>query len=326
MSLFYDIIIFGFLIADGWLFIRFIKNWRVHFGSKARKLLSAVLLTGYLLSWLVVFYGSFIEPKFLVVKNHRITLSETDTTTLRMALISDLHVGPYKKAAFVEKIVAKTMALKPDIVVVAGDFVFNDKKQVEYLSPLKNLRPPLGVFAVLGNHDYKERIGASGDGYFDLDDEDQLRADAVRNKLTSLGISVLINQGARIEFGNKTLAILGTDELWTRRANIEKTFISLGLTSMPFPSILISHNPDIVLEAKKENIPLVLSGHTHAGQIRLPWIGSIIGLPDKLGRKYDKGLFRFNGTQLFITSGVGEIGARARLFNPPKIDVLEISL
>ena len=87
----------------------------------------------------------------------------------------------------------------------------------------------------------------------------------------------------------------------------------------------MSHNPDAVLsEITVEKADLVLSGHTHGGQIRLPWLGSISGMPNILGREYDLGLFDYQGTNLLISAGLGETGPRARLFNPPEIILLNL--
>ena len=91
------------------------------------------------------------------------------------------------------------------------------------------------------------------------------------------------------------------------------------------PIILIAHNPDAILYSNADRADLVIAGHTHGGQIRLPWIGSIARIPTILGNDYDKGLFEYGDQQLFITSGVSETGPRARLFNPPVISVLTIS-
>ena len=91
------------------------------------------------------------------------------------------------------------------------------------------------------------------------------------------------------------------------------------------PVILVSHNADIVGRAEKLGIDLVLAGHTHGGQVRLPFFGAVPKIPHRLGNHYDRGLFQFGETKLFITSGLGETGPRARLLVPPEVALLEIN-
>ncbi|MEK7523405.1 MAG: metallophosphoesterase [Patescibacteria group bacterium] len=313
MNYLFDALIIAFLTADGvgmLVALQFWDGWQRLWFYKGWLVLA-------LLAWLVIFYGSFIEPRLLLVAREEIKLGSAPTETLSVALISDLHVGPYKKADYIEKVVAKTLSLKPDIILLAGDFVYDNQNQTEYLAPLKKLQAPYGVFAIMGNHDYGDHevvTGAPAD----------VRASTVRSTLTSMGIKILINEGVKIHKGSKDIFLLGTDELWTKRANIEQALESFHLNKIPHPSILVTHNPDLVIQAQSEEIDLVLAGHTHGGQIRLPFLGSVPPIPDELGRKYDRGLFAFGKTQLFITSGAGEMGPRARLLVPPEVALLEV--
>jgi predicted MPP superfamily phosphohydrolase len=91
------------------------------------------------------------------------------------------------------------------------------------------------------------------------------------------------------------------------------------------PTILLAHNPDVILDEESTAANLVIAAHTHGGQIRLPFLGSLAPIPTKLGRAFDRGWFSLQeGRALFITTGVGESGVRARLFVPPQIDVLTV--
>lgn len=344
MWLFYDFLIFGWLIGCGIAIARLapvIPNLiRDVFSAKDKpkllksyKTLPAILFfTIMLIGFIVVFWGSFIEPRMLVVREQNINLgadaalnaNAARNTRVRAALAADFHFGPYKKTGYAEKVAAKINALKPDIVFLLGDFLYDDKSQIKYMAPFGQIRAPLGVFAVLGNHDYGER-------QFGFGEKEETRARAVRSGLESLGIRVLVNQGARATAANGApFVILGVDEYWTWRASIKKADESLGRemngTQNKTPTILLSHNPDMIFAAERTGIDLMISAHTHGGQIRLPLIGSVSEIPDELGRDYDKGLFLFEKTLLFITSGAGEVGARARLFNPPEIAVLNITL
>lgn len=309
MNAIYDSIIYGFLFLDGVFFVLAIF-WIRRQGFEWKRFLLATSLT---ISWLIIFYGSFIEPQMLVVREQTIILDDKSTETLRAVLVSDFHLGPYKKTAFVEKVVTKILELTPDVVFIAGDFVYDNTEQIQYLDPLKNLKAPLGVFAVLGNHDY----GQGGPGMI-LEKGDN-RVKAVREKLETLGVRVLVNDFYDIKKGEKNLILFGVDDVWSGRAEI------LEVAGAFNAKLVLSHNPDIIHKAVRHGVNLVLAGHTHGGQIRLPGIGSVPDIPDELGRAYDRGLFQFEkGTQLFITSGLGEMGPRARLLTPPEIVLLNI--
>lgn len=318
-----DSIIFGFLAADGLLLA--ILAWRWQYVKKHRILGQSIFICIAALAWIVVFYGSFIEPQILLVNEQKIDLrSDTSSDALReideisVAFFGDLHVGPYKQTKFVERVVRRTNELKPDLILLGGDFVFDSREQTKFLEPLEDLRAPLGVFAILGNHDYGESLPFS-----------DIRGKTVHKTLENLGIKVLMNEGVWIDVGNVGFYLLGIDDMWFGKPDISLALQSLKNSAAAgeipdAPKILLSHNPDIIIEAEKLGIDLVLAAHTHAGQIRLPFFGSVPEIPDNLGRSYDRGLFGFGSSQLFITSGAGEVGPRARLFAPPEISLLKI--
>lgn len=311
MNAIYDSIIYGFLLIDG-VFLVLAILWIRKCGLRW---LRGVFATALLFAWLVIFYGSFIEPQLIIVREQTVRLAENPTETLRAVLISDFHLGPYKKVEFVERVVSKINEQRPDIIFIAGDFVYNDVSQIQYVDPLKNLKATLGVFAVLGNHDY----GEGGPGMI-LEKGDN-RVKAVREKLETLGVRVLVNDFYHIKKGEKNLILFGVDDVWSGRAEILEAGGAFDA------KLVLSHNPDIIHKAVRHGVDLVLAGHTHGGQIRLPGIGPVPDIPDELGRPYDRGLFQFEkGTQLFITSGLGEMGPRARLLVPPEIVMLEIKL
>lgn len=316
MKYLFDSIIFGFLAVDGVLVVIFALK------AKPKRKISWAYFGVFLISlfaWGVIFYGSFVEPQLLVVKNQNIKLTGFSSQNVRAVLASDIHVGPYKQTGFVEKLVTKIMAQKPDMILLGGDFVYDDSKYADYLKyldPLQKLSAPLGVFAVLGNHDYGNGETAEGG---------QNQAKTITEKLKELGVQVLINNDWIMgEEGIPNFVFLGINDLWAPGLAEIYHAVSALQESPVRPVILFSHNPDIVKFAQEKNVDLVIAGHTHGGQIRLPFIGSVPAIPDELGRKYDCGLFNFGKTQLFITSGAGEIGPRARLFVPPEIVVLNL--
>lgn len=316
----FDVIIFGFLTADGLLiFFLLRRRTRVRRRHKGRAaILRGFVVTCALISWGVIFYGSFVEPFRVSIVEKTIELSPSGTDSLRVVVMGDFHVGPYKKSRFVRRAVSMANSLQPDLIVLLGDFISTDVDEVRYLQPLKTLSAPLGVFAVLGNHDY-------GNDIWLLKDKAQQQGRIVSETLTLLGIRVLMNDGAILKTGaGKNVALTGVDEVWTHRASIERALKALNASEIPHPLIVLAHNPDIIYSAADSKVDFVIAAHTHGGQVRLPIIGPVVRPPTSLGRAYDEGLFTFGDTQLYITSGLGETGTRARLFNPPEIGLLTL--
>lgn len=255
-------------------------------------------------AWNVVFYGSFVEPRILTVKEVVLPFFENETT-LEVAVLSDFHVGPYKRAGWVEKVVARTNQLKPDLIFLLGDYVMGRQGATDDLAVLEELEAPLGVFAVLGNHDY-----------------DANRQEEIRQTLVSLGITVFFNSSEIIRLSdNANLRLAGINDLWN---DPDMAQIAVGFAEEE-DIILLSHNPDAILFNESSVVDLIIAAHTHGGQIRLPFVGPLSSVPSNLGDKYSEGLFSFGQTELFITSGLGETGPRARLFNPPEIVLLRLS-
>lgn len=205
---------------------------------------------------------------------------------LRVLLISDIHVsGPDMPPERLARIVAGLNRLHPDIVLIAGDFL-SDKLIAthhyplgEAVAPLAGLRARLGTVAVLGNHDY----------YRD--------APAIKTALERLGIRVLINDAARI--GGLTIGGLG--DLSTDHAQRDATFTAMHRLGPPY--IFLAHEPDSFRHLPAD-IPLMLAGHTHCGQITLPLIGTPV-TGSAYGRRYVCGLVREHGATLIVTAGLG---------------------
>jgi len=261
----------------------------------------------------IILYGSFIEPKRIIVNTKSI---RKDLPALRIAVIGDLHVGPYKQSAFVEKIVHDVNALEPDLIFLAGDFLFDHTSDITHLDPLRGLRAAHGVFGILGNHDAGEHLH-HGKHCVTVD-----RSGEVTEYLQNRGIMMLRNASQPIVINGKTFHVAGIDDIWMQSSDLQKT-----LNDIPEHEVvlLLAHNPDTILDTRSHRASLIVSGHTHGGQIRLPLIGSIPPIPTKLGKRYDQGLFMITDrTTLAITHGIGETQTRARLFCTPEILVLMI--
>ncbi len=299
MEVVFDAIIYFFLGTVGLYLVHQGHHWK----QTRHSPFSVGLFFCFFAAWLVIFYGSFIEPRMLVVRQEVVSLAEQPTQTLRAVVFSDLHVGPFKKRDWTQRVVERIMALEPDIVFIPGDFVVTSSEDVSHLAPLRQLRATYGVYAVTGNHEYHANA-----------------APAVIEALKNAGLTVIENETRNLDVAGQTLRIAGVSDIWFD-GDLSKT---METVSPQETVILLAHNPDVILDSVSRGADLVLSGHTHGGQIRLPWIGPVPSLPTRLGRAYDKGWFAFDHTRLFITSGVGESGTRARLFNLPEIVQMDI--
>jgi hypothetical protein len=257
--------------------------------------------TGDILGWLcgiaavVMVYGSVIEPWFLTVKRFEVGKGANAVT---IAFLSDIHVGPYKRERWLARLVRRTNALGADLILLGGDYVYDQAKEASLLGPLAGLRAPLGVYGILGNHD----------GHYGPEE--------ISRRLEGLGIQMLRNRTVRLTHQGRSIAISGVDDDWFGDTDYEAAARDVRRDDV---RIMLIHNPEVASHAAKERPNLMLSGHDHGGQIRLPLLGAIARMPHSLGQKYDRGLFKLDGTPLIIGQGVGESGPRARLFCPPQI-------
>ncbi len=255
--------------------------------------------------FLTIAYGSFIEPRRLRVRRYAVG---TGKRALSVAFLSDIHVGPYKKAPWVRHLVRRAQALKPDVILLGGDFLYKNAADLPQLEPLKDLRAPLGVYAILGNHDEwvsrKESLA-----WFEAS-----------------GIPLLHNRSVRVENKGASVVIAGAEDDWYGETDLAAALKGVGTSDL---SLVMLHNPDLATPAAKllqeqSGTVVFFSGHTHGGQIRLPFWGPVMRLPHHLNRRYDRGVFSFEGVPLVLGAGTGESGPRARLFCPPEIVLVEV--
>lgn len=263
----------------------------------------------------VVFFGiaysCFVEPWIIVVK--KLEVGTKTEKPLTIAFVSDFHVGPYKGRTFMRRLVKKTNALKPDLILLGGDFLYNYASDPDLLDPLKELKAPLGIFGVMGNHDSGRDVMH---GRVTLTRD---RTKDVEEVLKRCGVTVLHNEWRDI--GPVILA--GTDDFWMESYDLGKTLAGIPEGK---PLVLLTHNPDAIMDERTQRADLILSGHTHGGQVRLPLIGSVPPIPNELGRKYDRGTFSLpKETTLIVSHGVGESMARPRLLTAPEILLVGIT-
>jgi predicted MPP superfamily phosphohydrolase len=264
-------------------------------------------------------YGSFIEPKTLVTNYQTIDLPNLDQP-LKIAFVTDLQVGKYKQTEWTEKVVERILKLNPDLVLLGGDQIDNehyDLEELDYLRPLAKLTTKLPVYAINGNHEYglncfagvNELCHYTGDLHQEIEET-----------LTKLGIKYLTNNLEKITINSSSFYLFGGDEYWAKKLDLTP----LNKRTEKIPTIALIHNPTGSF-TNKVNADLILSGHTHGGQVRLPIVGPL-GLVDTiLPREYYWGWHEItSSTKMFVSSGAGETGARARLLNPPEVVLLTI--
>lgn len=259
-----------------------------------------------------LFYARFVEPSWIIVTKKKVHVRGIHG--LRVAVVGDFHVGPHKKDAFVRRAAAIVNAQRPDIILLVGDFLFDHASDVSHVAPLKDLKAPLGVYAVLGNHD----SGAHGKHATPTEHD---RSDDVVDFLTPLGVTFLRNRSVPLEFRGHRFHVAGTDDVWMRTHSVADALADVPADA---PTILLTHNADAILDDAAHRADLIVSGHTHGGQVRLPFFGSLTRLPQELSKKFDRGLFPITPTcTLAITHGIGETFLPLRFLARPEVLLLE---
>lgn len=279
--------------------------------KKYRLLISSLGVLS-ILCCIILAHASFISPQSIVVTKKTIQYSLPES--LSIAIVSDFHVYPGKDAQFIKKAVSKINTLEPDVILLVGDFIFTPGVPFNQLQELENLRAPMGVYAVLGNHDQ----GAYREAFTRTRYTKKADVDSLITLLQNANITVLRNQSVTRMYGLLNVHIAGIDDLWSNSSSLQTAYDQFDTGADV--QILLAHNPSIVEDPLSYHYSLIASGHTHGGQVRLPFIGSVLNLPTSIDQSIDRGVYIVDeNTYLALTSGIGESGARTRLLVPPEI-------
>ncbi len=218
---------------------------------------------------------------------------------MRIVHLTDLHVSRSLPLDYFRHVFDLAEATQPDLAFLTGDYISG----IDSLPKLRKVLRPiagLGTFAVLGNHDYW--IGPH----------------AVSSAVIDTGLRLLTNESATLSVDGRDVVVTGWDYPWNGK-------------EMPFPEtqngtlhLVLSHNPDNIYKIVQSSADIVFSGHYHAGQIRLPFLGAIV-VPSVYGRRFDHGHFKVNGTHLFVPAGIGAASPRFRIYCQPDIFVVDIA-
>ena len=259
----------------------------------------------------IVFWAFFIEPNRLVIREQSIRINNwpRELNGLRIAVLGDIHAGaPFIDEQKLRLIVRRTNDLRPDLIVILGDYMTGNGRVRHTMEPdvfapiLKGFSAPLGVYSVLGNHDW------------------WYGGRKVRAALEQNGIKVLENEVVQLNARGTSLWLVGLADLWTRPQNIEET---INKVPEDAPVIVLTHNPDIFPRVP-QRVPLMLAGHTHGGQVRFPLIGSVVH-SSRIGERYELGHIFENNHHLFVTTGIGTSILPVRFGVPPEIVLLTVN-
>lgn len=262
-------------------------------------------------------YSVFVEPRWPRLQRRRLPLRDlpADLAGLKVLHLTDIHLGRLTSARYLRRIVERCNHLAPDLVLLTGDYILGTR---EFLIPcariLAGLRSSLGTIAVMGNHDHWAGIDHS------------------RAALQQAGAHLVDNSRLWISRGGLTdaipagggLCVAGVGDLWEDRSDLDA---ALRNADPAMPCLLLSHNPDFAETDAVKNSPyrvdLMLSGHTHGGQVRLPGVPPFI-TPSRYGSKYAAGLVQGPRFPVFVSVGIGITILPVRFMVRPEIVLLEL--
>ena len=254
-------------------------------------------------------WAFLIEPATLRVREYRLEVPGfASVAPLRVALLADLHVGsPHNGTDKLQEIVRRTNEAHPDLVLLLGDYVIGGVYGGKYVPPettgeiLGRLEAPLGVWAVLGNHDYGQN------------------APRIEGALGLAGIRVLDDDAVRIERGADSFWLVGVSDFLRGPHQMD---LAVRQVKDKAPILLFTHNPDLFPEVP-ERVALTAAGHTHGGQVYIPFLGRPV-VPSRYGQRYAAGHVVENGRHLFVTTGLGMSIIPLRFLVPPEVSILAI--
>lgn len=268
---------------------------------------------GYLLGGLLLAlagWGFWWEPASLSTREYDLSLPgwPASARDLRIAVLADLHTGsPHNDLEKLQAVVQATNRAHPDLILLAGDFVIQGVVGGHFVEPeasariLRSLKAALGVYAVLGNHDW------------------WLDGARVRKALEAEGIPVLEDRAIPLLFNQTPIWLAGVSDFWEAAHDVRRALKGVDEVS---PVIVVTHNPDVFPEIPKR-VALTIAGHTHGGQVAVPGWGRPV-VPSQFGERYAIGHIIEEGRHLFVSSGIGTSILPVRFRVPPEISIVTI--
>lgn len=303
----------------------------------------------FCVSSIVGIWPRFIEPKLITTTKFALPIADLpqELSNLKILQFSDLHIHENTSETYLHKLSKKISSLKPDIIVFTGDFLcysyVPEPKRLQTF--LCSLRAPHGCFAILGNHDYAACVSISESGNYDVvhsPSSSLLRAFKRLGTTTSLTkivtheaqnvvlhaklvkllektpFKLLHNNTHQVRIGQAALNICGLGEYMLGRAQPEEAFKNYDRTS---PGLILLHNPDGIKLLHGFPGDIILSGHTHGGQVNLPWMWRKFTLLENM--KLKKGLLKIADKKIYINRGIGSV-LPFRWFSPPELTLITL--
>ena len=271
-----------------------------------RRFLGAALLAGLG----VASYAHWLEPRWLDCGEVQVPLGRA--TPLRILHLSDFHVSDAASLELVDRAITLGLGLKPDLAVLTGDFITGEfTASPEYERTLHRLAAAVPTFACLGNHDGGRWSAARGDN---------ASFQPVAALLEHAGVQLLRNTAHSLRLGADTVQLIGVGDLWAADCEPGRAFTSLPPRGDAL-RIILSHNPDTKSLLQPIDWDLMLCGHAHGGQFRLPFLGTPFApVADK---RFAASLHRWDGRWIHTTRGVGNLHG-LRLFCRPQVSLLVV--
>lgn len=266
---------------------------------------STAALLAYLAALVISTYGVMVRRRWVRVREIEVPITGLGASFdgYRIAHLSDLHIGGLTPREVGERWAARVRDLDVDLVALTGDYVTHgDAFHDDIAAVLSSMRGRDGGVAVLGNHDY------FGD------------AEALVSKLRARGVTVLRNERISISRGGHAITIAGVDDTWTRRADVAR---ALGDTEGRDPVIALAHDPQLFPHLAKRGARLVLAGHTHWGQIAVPFFATSYNL-SRLSYRHHAGTSTLGEAVLYVSPGLGTTGPPVRIGAPPEITIVRL--
>jgi predicted MPP superfamily phosphohydrolase len=247
--------------------------------------------------------AALTEPYMLSIEHERIQLSRLPKAFdgFRVVQLSDIHHGPFSSREQIERAVDTANRLQPDIIALTGDYISKERHYAASCAEMMGrLKAKFGVYAVLGNHDH------------------WTDAALITDLFRSEGITVMINEGMHFEKNGASIWLAGVDDTMV---GLEDLSLALAGARDDEMKLLLAHNPIILRRAARASVDLVLSGHTHGGQVAIRGERSTVRGARK---RLLKGLGRLSNTQIYVNRGLGTVVLPIRYGCPPEISLLEL--
>ncbi len=257
-------------------------------------------------------YARFIEAERLQTSHATVPLSNDAREPLKLLHLSDLHASRLVTLDYIGRAISRALTWKPDVICVTGDFVTQRfARGADYVKLLRQLSDTAPCLATLGNHDGGRWSGEHG-GYSDIT--------WISDVLRESRIQLLHNTATQVRICDWPLQFVGIGDTWAANLDVETAFRAVDAK---VPTVLLSHNPDEKEKVASHHWELMLSGHTHGGQLRVPWLGATPFAPVR-DQRFVSGLHRWNERWIHVTKGIGNVYGM-RINCPPEISFLTLT-